>query len=279
MRSIKKKKPSSALYDWIYADVRNSDDVVRRRYFATTEFLKTESEASGEITFYDTVTGKPLFIAPRGRTWASAIDDSSTLLFVREDWWGAPTPLSGRDGAPPSVSSRGSIASYLCHCMLTCTHSDDSSQWQASFVAESKAHGWPSFRDEEVIPADVRTCRLYPPRNEEDPSAKRESGSKKKTIVGVYFVAFFKSTLPPILCRTLSLLSLSHSLARTYFTATHKETTMTLTYIPHTAMTLRLLLRFLLQKGASPAKRRNHFCGWHTPRSQPARRNRQQILH
>ena len=30
------------------------------RYFATTEFLKKESEASGEITFYDTVTGKPV---------------------------------------------------------------------------------------------------------------------------------------------------------------------------------------------------------------------------
>lgn len=46
------------------------------RYFATTEFLKTESEASGEITFYDTVTGKPLFIAPRGRTWASFVAES-----------------------------------------------------------------------------------------------------------------------------------------------------------------------------------------------------------
>eukprot|EP00729_Bicosta_minor_P000854 gene854-24428_t len=50
-------------------------------------YAEHSGEASGEITFYDTVTGKPLFIAPRGRTWA---------------------------------------------------------------------HGWPSFRDEEVIPADVR---------------------------------------------------------------------------------------------------------------------------
>lgn len=50
-----------------------------------------ESEASGEITFYDSNTGKPLFFAPRGRSW--------------ED-----------------------------------------------FVKESKVHGWPSFRDEEVRP-------------------------------------------------------------------------------------------------------------------------------
>ena len=51
--------------------------------------------ASGEITFYDTVTGKPLFVAPKGRSWAA-------------------------------------------------------------FVKESKAHGWPSFRDEEVIQNSVR---------------------------------------------------------------------------------------------------------------------------
>lgn len=42
-----------------------------------------------EMTFYDSVTGKPLFIAPRGRS-------------------------------------------------------------MEAFVAESKSHGWPSFRDEEV---------------------------------------------------------------------------------------------------------------------------------
>ena len=71
---------------------------------------------------------------------------------------------------------------------------------------------------------------------------------KKRLLWGFILLLFFKSPSPPHLCRTLSLLSLSLSLARTYFTATHKETTMTLTYIPHTAMTLRLLLRFLLPK-------------------------------
>ena len=44
---------------------------------------------SGEITFYDSNTGEPLFVAPKGRSWDS-------------------------------------------------------------FVRESKVHGWPSFRDEEV---------------------------------------------------------------------------------------------------------------------------------
>jgi len=45
---------------------------------------------NGEITFYDSNTGEPLFYAPRGRTFDE-------------------------------------------------------------FVSESKKHGWPSFRDEEVI--------------------------------------------------------------------------------------------------------------------------------
>merc|ERR1711990_1388668 len=48
------------------------------------------ANGGAEITYYDSVTGKPLFIAPRGRT-------------VQE------------------------------------------------FIMESKAHGWPSFRDQEVV--------------------------------------------------------------------------------------------------------------------------------
>mmetsp|Transcript_60921 Transcript_60921/g.119455 ORF Transcript_60921/g.119455 Transcript_60921/m.119455 type:complete len:114 (+) Transcript_60921:206-547(+) len=65
------------------------------RYWVSTSFLKEESAASGEITFYDTISGKPLFVAPKGRSWAS-------------------------------------------------------------FVQESKAHGWPSFRDSEVVVDNVR---------------------------------------------------------------------------------------------------------------------------
>mmetsp|Transcript_136011 Transcript_136011/g.240408 ORF Transcript_136011/g.240408 Transcript_136011/m.240408 type:complete len:236 (-) Transcript_136011:62-769(-) len=60
-----------------------------------TTFLQTESAASGEITFYDTITGKPLFIAPRNRTFEE-------------------------------------------------------------FVEESLYHGWPSFRDAEVVMENVR---------------------------------------------------------------------------------------------------------------------------
>lgn len=48
-----------------------------------------------EVTFYDTVTGKALFVAPRGRTWQE-------------------------------------------------------------FVEESYSHGWPSFRDAEVVKENVR---------------------------------------------------------------------------------------------------------------------------
>lgn len=57
-------------------------------YWEHTTFLQEES-GSEEITFYDSVSGKPLFIAPKGRSFAD-------------------------------------------------------------FVKESKAHGWPSFRDQEV---------------------------------------------------------------------------------------------------------------------------------
>eukprot|EP00640_Fibrocapsa_japonica_P007488 CAMPEP_0113943632 /NCGR_PEP_ID=MMETSP1339-20121228/26938_1 /TAXON_ID=94617 /ORGANISM="Fibrocapsa japonica" /LENGTH=192 /DNA_ID=CAMNT_0000948567 /DNA_START=90 /DNA_END=668 /DNA_ORIENTATION=- /assembly_acc=CAM_ASM_000762 len=64
-------------------------------YWETTDFLKEESDDSGEITFYDAITGKELFYAPRGRSFEE-------------------------------------------------------------FVAESKSHGWPSFRDEELNTDNVR---------------------------------------------------------------------------------------------------------------------------
>ena len=51
-----------------------------------------------ETTFYDSVTGKPLFVAPRGRT-------------------------------------------------------------MEAFLSESKVHGWPSFRDEEVVWDNVRALK------------------------------------------------------------------------------------------------------------------------
>ena len=64
-------------------------------YWESTSFLQEESKDSGEIHFYDSVTGKELFVAPRGRSFAD-------------------------------------------------------------FVEESKSHGWPSFRDEEVNQDNVR---------------------------------------------------------------------------------------------------------------------------
>jgi len=66
-------------------------------YWKKTSFLKeTEQTSNGEeTTFYDTNTGKPLFIAPRGRSFEA-------------------------------------------------------------FVKESTAHGWPSFRDDEVVWENVR---------------------------------------------------------------------------------------------------------------------------
>ncbi|KNC86819.1 hypothetical protein SARC_01051 [Sphaeroforma arctica JP610] len=61
-----------------------------------TEVQKMAKEGDNtEVTFYDSVTGKPLFIAPRNRT-------------------------------------------------------------MQDFISESRAHGWPSFRDDEVVKENVR---------------------------------------------------------------------------------------------------------------------------
>ena len=67
----------------------------RAGYWTSTPFLN-EVSTTGETTYFDSVTGKALFVAPRGRSFDE-------------------------------------------------------------FVAESRAHGWPSFRDEEVVWEHVRT--------------------------------------------------------------------------------------------------------------------------
>ncbi len=64
-------------------------------YWTTTTFVADAKATKGEITFYDSNTGKPLFVAPRGRD-------------------------------------------------------------MDSFLKESASHGWPSFRDEEVVWDNVR---------------------------------------------------------------------------------------------------------------------------
>ena len=67
-------------------------------------------DKSGETTFYDSVSGKPLFIAPRGRT------------FDAFKW----------------------VEPFVCPLLLpwlVCTRRSRK---------ESDSHGWPSFRDDEV---------------------------------------------------------------------------------------------------------------------------------
>merc|ERR1740130_1025465 len=63
-------------------------------YWTSTDFLKEMANPTGEVIFYDSISLKPLFVAPRGRPWAA-------------------------------------------------------------FIKESRAHGWPSFRDEEVLTESV----------------------------------------------------------------------------------------------------------------------------
>lgn len=48
-------------------------------YFAKTNFLNEET-GEKEITFYDSVSGKPLYIAPRGRTWKEFIIESKVWI-------------------------------------------------------------------------------------------------------------------------------------------------------------------------------------------------------
>ena len=67
-------------------------------YFRSTDFEDKVLEAKGPLTFYDSVTGKPLFKAPIGRS--------------AED-----------------------------------------------FLKESEDHGWPSFRDNEVVWENVRVLK------------------------------------------------------------------------------------------------------------------------
>jgi len=67
-------------------------------YFESTTFEKTVRAANGPLTYYDSVTGKALFVAPINRS----VDD---------------------------------------------------------FIKESQVHGWPSFRDQEVVWDNVRVLK------------------------------------------------------------------------------------------------------------------------
>lgn len=67
-------------------------------YFQSTNFEDAVSEVKGPVTFYDSVTGKPLFVAPINRS-------------------------------------------------------------PEEFIQESKVHGWPSFRDDEVVWENVRVLK------------------------------------------------------------------------------------------------------------------------
>ena len=83
--------------EWVCCFNRREDE---GKDYAWSEGVTWEKELleKGTVTFYDSVTGKPLFIAPKGRT-------------VEE------------------------------------------------FLDESKKHGWPSFRDEEVVWENVRCVK------------------------------------------------------------------------------------------------------------------------
>ena len=74
---------------------RNKDYAEQWGYWESTTFPSQLPAGQTEMTFYETATNRPLFVAPRGRSWDA-------------------------------------------------------------FLAESHHHGWPSFRDAEVVWANVR---------------------------------------------------------------------------------------------------------------------------
>ena len=96
-----KKKPAQVLR-WA-VEVATADNICcfNRHYaegsqsFATNTQYMSDLLSGGEVTYYDSITSKPLFVAPRGRS-------------------------------------------------------------MESFLEESRQHGWPSFRDAEVIWDNVR---------------------------------------------------------------------------------------------------------------------------
>ena len=98
------KVQSSLLYG---ADVNTADRIscFNRHYAEFSGYAMSNPRTwladvrdKGEVTYYDSVTGKPLFIAPKGRSFDQ-------------------------------------------------------------FEQESRAHGWPSFRDEEVVWENVRALK------------------------------------------------------------------------------------------------------------------------
>jgi len=90
-------------------------------YFQSTALLK-EVDPTQEITFYDSVTGKPLFIAPKGRTFKEFKVRVYLALFLGD---------------------------LFCHSPLRCA-------LLGGCQRESTYHGWPSFRDDEVVWENVR---------------------------------------------------------------------------------------------------------------------------
>jgi len=85
-------------------DVKTADKICcwNRHYAEHSGYMETvnwvKEVKNKEVTYYDSVTGKPCFVAPRGRTWPE-------------------------------------------------------------FLEESRDHGWPSFRDQEVVWENVRCLK------------------------------------------------------------------------------------------------------------------------
>jgi peptide methionine sulfoxide reductase MsrB len=64
---------------WLYAQRHGAEHAgyfVQKTTFLTEADDVLESNSEGEMTFYDSVTGKPLFYAPRGRSWAEFVRES-----------------------------------------------------------------------------------------------------------------------------------------------------------------------------------------------------------
>ena len=115
-------------------------------YWTSTAFLSETGTPTGEVTFYDSISRKPLFVAPRGRSWAD-------------------------------------------------------------FVRESRSHGWPSFRDEEVITDSVRVLK-----NGEAVSVDGTHLGKRLDFFTTPSPAFLRRHRPLIVADRLTPTSIGHNL-------------------------------------------------------------------
>jgi hypothetical protein len=108
-------------------------------YFESTSYINDVRNA-GELTYYDSNSGKPLFVAPKGRTFDQYLAESRA-----HGWYGMrPRRHEGATGR----ARRSRLGARLTR--------GDAARTRATVWLPVAATARPSFRDEEVVWENVR---------------------------------------------------------------------------------------------------------------------------